>query len=62
MEKKKDKLSKWTKVICEKCNQELNGEKQWEEHLKTRKHKNRHRSDKKELMVNKGLKKVQEEH
>lgn len=35
------KVESWTKRVCEDCDgKELNGEKQWQEHLKTRKHKN----------------------
>jgi len=35
-----DKMKNWKKTYCELCNQELNGEQQWEEHRKTKKHKN----------------------
>ena len=35
------KIQQWAKVKCEACQQELNGEKQWQEHVKTRKHKNK---------------------
>ncbi len=35
------KMQTWEKYICELCVQELNGKKQWEEHLQTRKHKNK---------------------
>jgi hypothetical protein len=34
-----DKMKNWKKTYCELCNQELNGEQQWEEHKKTKKHK-----------------------
>ncbi|CDW87769.1 trna mitochondrial [Stylonychia lemnae] len=41
---KNEKLENWSKTFCEKCNQELNGSYQWQEHIKTRKHKNRAKS------------------
>jgi hypothetical protein len=34
-----NKMKNWKKTYCELCHQELNGEQQWEEHRKTRKHK-----------------------
>ncbi|TNV79078.1 hypothetical protein FGO68_gene8325 [Halteria grandinella] len=37
---KSEKMQGWTKKRCEYCSQELNGEKQWQEHIQTRKHKN----------------------
>eukprot|EP00347_Sterkiella_histriomuscorum_P023170 403335685 len=43
---KKERLLNWKKVYCEKCNQELNGQKQWQEHIQTRKHKNRNKDKK----------------
>ena len=35
------KMQTWEKYNCELCGQELNGKKQWEEHVQTRKHKNK---------------------
>ena len=35
------KIQNWEKYNCELCGQELNGKKQWEEHIQTRKHKNK---------------------
>lgn len=34
-------MQTWEKYHCELCEQELNGKKQWDEHLQTRKHKNK---------------------
>ena len=34
-------MQQWEKKLCELCSQELNGAKQWEEHVQTRKHKNK---------------------
>jgi hypothetical protein len=39
-EEKAEKIGTWLKYKCEACEQELNGDKQWKEHLATRKHKN----------------------
>jgi hypothetical protein len=39
-EERAEKLGTWQKYKCEACEQELNGDKQWKEHLATRKHKN----------------------
>ena len=36
---KRDKLIEWKKHWCECCQRELNGTMQWEEHIKTKKHK-----------------------
>lgn len=38
--KRAEKIDTWQKYHCEACDQELNGEKQWQEHTATRKHKN----------------------
>ena len=35
-----EKIQSWRKHRCEVCDQELNGDKQLQEHLQTRKHKN----------------------
>jgi len=32
-------MENWVKKYCEFCQQELNGEQQWVEHAKTKKHK-----------------------
>ena len=39
MEEKQAKMENWVKKYCEFCQQELNGEQQWVEHVKTKKHK-----------------------
>lgn len=40
-QEKAEKLNKWQKYHCDLCQQELNGDKQWSEHVATRKHKSR---------------------
>ena len=46
LEVKAKKFAAWRKFTCEICNSlELNGEIEWEKHLKTRKHKNKRRND-----------------
>ncbi len=51
MEKRSMKKNEWRKFECEACKQELNGQKQWDEHVKTRKHKNRIAGGKKSHMT-----------
>lgn len=51
-------MQNWEKYNCELCGQELNGKKQWEEHIQTRKHKNKvHKKYKQDNPQLEGIKK-----
>ena len=44
LEVKAQKFASWKKYNCDICSIEVNGQLQWEEHLKTRKHRNKKRN------------------